>query len=264
TQMATEFGITGIETLTPKELEKRAELLIRHRDQLSDFLAIRRYRTMLVSAGLGPLLERADVIKLDPERLPNLLEAIFADRRASHIRSSSELATHAGTTLDAHRRQFAERDRKKIENDRAHVKAKLLQKQPLPGSNYGPRKTWTEMALLRHEFTKQRRFAPVRSLLARADRSIQSLNPCFMMSPLSLAKFVGARGPQFDLLIIDEASQMKPEDALGGMLRVKQIVVVGDQKQLPPTDFFNRSSESAADDDFEDIDDESILEACQK
>ena len=85
-----------------------------------------------------------------------------------------------------------------------------------------------------------------------------------MMSPLSLAKFVGARGPQFDLLVIDEASQMKPEDALGGMLRVKQIVVVGDQKQLPPTDFFNRSGESAADDDFEDIDDESILEACQK
>ena len=57
---------------------------------------------------------------------------------------------------------------------------------------------------------------------------------------------------------------MKPEDALGGMLRVKQIVVVGDQKQLPPTDFFNRSSESAPDDDFDYIDDESIPEGCQK
>jgi len=80
----------------------------------------------------------------------------------------------------------------------------------------------------------------------------------------SLAKFVATDALQFDLLVIDEASQMRPEDALGGMLRVKQIVVVGDQKQLPPTDFFNRSSETAADDDFEDIDDESILEVCQK
>jgi superfamily I DNA and/or RNA helicase len=85
-----------------------------------------------------------------------------------------------------------------------------------------------------------------------------------MMSPLSLAKFIGVGGPQFDLLIIDEASQMKPEEALGAMLRAKQVVVVGDKKQLPPTDFFSRSSESAADDDFEDIDDESVLEACEK
>ena len=69
--------------------------------------------------------------------------------------------------------------------------------------------------------------------------------------------------------MIDEASQMRPEDALGGLLRVKQIVVVGDQKQLPPTDFFNRSggddtSGAAEEEDFEDVDDEFIPEACQK
>src|ERR1700680_973603 len=93
------------------------------------------------------------------------------------------------------------------------------------------------MALLRNEFSKQRRFTPVRSLLTRAGQSIQALKACFMMSPLSLAKFVASGTLTFDLLVIDEASQMKPEDALGGMLRVNQIVVVGDQKQLPPTVF---------------------------
>ena len=67
------------------------------------------------------------------------------------------------------------------------------------------------------------------------------LKPCFMMSPLSLAKFLKPSEVGFDLLVIDEASQMRPEDALGGMLRAKQIVVVGDPKQLPPTDFFMRS-----------------------
>ena len=101
---------------------------------------------------------------------------------------------------------------------------------------------------------------------SRGGRAIQDLKPCFMMSPLSLAKFL-PRTMTFDLLVIDEASQMKPEDALGGMLRAKQIVVVGDPKQLPPTDFFNRSSETSpadTDDDFEDVDDESILEGCEK
>src|SRR5262245_49544534 len=70
----------------------------------------------------------------------------------------------------------------------------------------------------------------------------------------------------FDIVAIDEASHMRPEDALGALLRSKQIVVDGDQKQLPPTDFFSRSGESGADDDedVEDLDDESILESCQK
>jgi very-short-patch-repair endonuclease len=122
------------------------------------------------------------------------------------------------------------------------------------------------MALLGNEIAKQKRFVPVRTLLAQAGKSIQALKPCFMMSPLSLAKFMKAGSLCFDILVIDEASQMRPEDALGAMLRSKQIVVVGDQKQLPPTDFFARSGEGAAgdDDDFEDLDDESILESCQK
>ena len=77
-----------------------------------------------------------------------------------------------------------------------------------------------------------------------------------MVSPLSLAKFLPAGSIEFDVLVIDEASQMKPEDALGGLLRTRQVVVVGDQKQLPPTDFFARSgggdaTASAEDEDFD-------------
>ena len=263
-RMTNEFGINNLDDLAPKELVKRTEALIDHADELSDFLAIRRHRTTLVDSGLGSFLARADELKLGQERLPGLLATIVADHSAERMCSSSVLARNSGVTLDARRRQFAERDRKKIENDRAFVRTILLQKQPLPGSNYGPRKTWTEMALLNNEFSKQKRFTPVRSLLARSGQTIQALKPCFMMSPLSLAKFVRSGALHFDLLVIDEASQMKPEDALGGMLRVKQIVVVGDQKQLPPTDFFNRSTEVTDDDEFEDIDDESILEGCQK
>ena len=139
---------------------------------------------------------------------------------------------------------------------RLQVRAKLLQRQPFGGTNVGRKSSWTEMALLSNEFGKQTRFTPVRSILARAGRSVQALMPCFMMSPLSLAKFIPAKALEFDLLVIDEASQMRPEDALGGMLRAKKIVVVGDQKQLPPTDFFSRSTEPGSEEEFEDIDDE--------
>ena len=168
--------------------------------------------------------------------------------------------------MENRRKQFAEKDRAKIRDDRNRIKGRLLLRQPLAGVNFGKKKTWTEMALLKNELEKQKRFVPVRTLLAQAGRSIQALQPCFMMSPLSLAKFLKAGSLTFDILVIDEASQMRPEDALGAMLRSKQIVVVGDPKQLPPTDFFSRSGDSGSDEDedFEDLDDESILESCQK
>ena len=181
-------------------------------------------------------------------------------------RLAGALQDNTGSSLETRRKQFAEKDRSKIKDDRLRIKAKLLTNRPLPGSNFGKKKTWTEMALLGNEIAKQKRFVPVRTLLAQAGRSIQALKPCFMMSPLSLAKFMKAGSLSFDILVIDEASQMRPQDALGAMLRSKQIVVVGDQKQLPPTDFFARSGDGGSGDeeDFEDLDDQSILESCQK
>jgi hypothetical protein len=67
------------------------------------------------------------------------------------------------------------------------------------------------------------------------------MTPCLMMSPLSVAQYLPRTPGLFDLLVIDEASQMRPEDALGAIARARQVVVVGDQKQLPPTSFFDRA-----------------------
>ena len=61
-----------------------------------------------------------------------------------------------------------------------------------------------------------------------------------LMSPISVAKFLPPGSVEFDLLVIDEASPVRPEDALGLVARAKQILVVGDNKQLPPTSFFDR------------------------
>lgn len=69
------------------------------------------------------------------------------------------------------------------------------------------------------------------------------------MSPISVAQFLPPGTLTFDLLVIDEASQVRPEDALGAIARTTQIVVVGDNKQLPPSSFFDRltSEENEAD-----------------
>ena len=60
-----------------------------------------------------------------------------------------------------------------------------------------------------------------------------------MMSPLSIANYLPPGAFTFDLIIFDEASQVRPVDALGAIARGQQVVVVGDSKQLPPTSFFD-------------------------
>ena len=87
------------------------------------------------------------------------------------------------------------------------------------------------------------------------------LKPCFPMSPMSVAQYLEADHPPFDVVVFDEASQIPVWDAVGALARGRQAVVVGDPKQLPPTSFFARGEdESIAEDDIEDL--ESILEEC--
>jgi superfamily I DNA and/or RNA helicase len=123
------------------------------------------------------------------------------------------------------------------------------------------RKDYTGLVLIRHELSKKQRHLPVRTLLERAGRSIQQMKPCFMMSPLSVAQFLKPGGLRFDLLVIDEASQMRPEEALGSIARAEQLAIVGDPMQLPPTSFFEVADQVVDSDEAEEIvDSESILD----
>jgi hypothetical protein len=96
-----------------------------------------------------------------------------------------------------------------------------------------------QLQLVQREARKKSRIKPVRQLLRQGSDVIQLIKPCFMMSPLSVAQFADPNEVHFDLLVFDEASQITPADAVGAFIRADRVVVVGDSKQLPPTDFFS-------------------------
>ena len=77
----------------------------------------------------------------------------------------------------------------------------------------GPVKVWSEWALLRNEANKQTRHIPIRQLMQRAGRSVLAWKPCLMMSPLSVAQYLDPSCAPFDLVVMDEASQIRPEDS---------------------------------------------------
>jgi very-short-patch-repair endonuclease len=108
---------------------------------------------------------------------------------------------------------------------------------------------WNELI---RELNKKSRNTPIRKLLEKAKFAIQSIKPVFMMSPLSVATYLKPGAVKFDLVIFDEASQLKPVDAFGAIFRGKQVIVVGDDKQMPPTSFF----ETINDEDDEDMEED--------
>ena len=107
---------------------------------------------------------------------------------------------------------------------------------------------------------------PLRKLITEHGEDIQKIKPVFMMSPISVAQFLEPGKIEFDLLLIDEASQVRPEDALGAVARSKQMVIVGDDKQLPPTTFFDTllSNDDGSTEDSQSIDVDSVLELGMK
>ena len=127
---------------------------------------------------------------------------------------------------------FSRRDR-----DRLPATAKMIKARHLAAL---PRGAMGEMAVIRGEIGRKRGHMAIRKLMSLAGKTIQEIKPILLMSPMSVAQFLPPGAIDFDLVVFDEASQVRPEDALGVIARAKQIVVVGDRKQLPPTSFFAR------------------------
>ncbi|MBQ4846001.1 DUF3320 domain-containing protein [Pseudoalteromonas sp. MMG005] len=108
-----------------------------------------------------------------------------------------------------------------------------------------------EMEVLMRELGKKSRHLPIRQLLTKAGNAVQQIKPIFMMSPMSISTYLEQGAVDFDLVIFDEASQITAPDALGALMRGKQVIVVGDSKQMPPSDLFGKSVQ-LTDDDVED------------
>ncbi len=136
--------------------------------------------------------------------------------------------------------RFRQLDLNLFQHNRAMVAEAHWQR--LPGGQGGG-----QIGILRREFEKKRRHLPLRKLMTEAGNAILQIKPVFMMSPLSIAKFIPPGSVRFDLVIFDEASQVRPVDALGAILRAAQAVAVGDRRQLPPTSFFDRMADEDSD-----------------
>ncbi|MCX5969749.1 MAG: DUF4011 domain-containing protein [Cyanobacteria bacterium] len=264
---------TTVEAIPHLQLSGWLQQVCSMRDSFPDWVRIHQLRESLPSVSEQQLADQLMVSGLAAE----LWEPLY---RWNLVRSQLSLISEEvpaiqglrGADQVARRERFHRVEDQIRELDRAEVIARIHRMpEELPiGVNRGLKGGFTEMSLIANEAVKQKRHRPLRHLFQDAGQALRGLKPCWMMSPSTVASLIPREAiEQFDLVIIDEASQMAPERAFGVISRARQCVVVGDPKQLPPTSFFQRTtssedSEQNEEVDTEALDEESILDLCTK
>jgi hypothetical protein len=241
-------SVLGDEEPAHHELSKVADwlkLVAASTDKYTGWAALQKAHTDIVKAGLRDIAERIRTGTLAADKAATELRFARAEQLWNAARESSPQLRDM-SELDRHQlvAEFANLERERLKENVTSIVAGHLAQVPQGAMG--------EMKIIRGEIGKKRGHIALRKLFSSAGNALQRIKPVMLMSPISVAQYVPPGALSFDLLIIDEASQVRPEDALGAIARASQIVVVGDQKQLPPSSFFAR----LLSDDAEDVTDE--------
>ena len=243
-----EHEATGLETL-----RKRAQEARDAQDTLLSWSVYQRARVAVQNSHGAPVLTALDEHGMSATNLSEAYEwALCRSLAAVVYRRHPELNELNSWQLGNHRTEFQELEARLQELECARIAYELYSRPVENGVSFGGPSAFTEKALIQNQLTLQRSSATLRNVLRRAGTALRQLKPCFMMSPTTVAELLPRESGLFDIVIIDEASQMLPCDALGAIARGRQAVIVGDPKQLPPSTYFQGSAAAAMGDDDED------------
>jgi len=236
-----------------ERLQNRMRDLAGAQSKLNSWCAWRRVRGQAVSLGLLPLVEAIEAGIVPSKQARQAVETNYCRWwAAGQIDQHPMLRQFVSVEHEQKILHFRELDDKVRKLTSAYIRARI--RQGSVGKEDAKRNS--EYGVIRRELEKKTRHKPLRQLISETSSAITSLTPCLLMSPLSIAQYLPADQPPFDLVIFDEASQITTWDAIGAIARGKQTVVAGDPKQLPPTSFF-----SAAQSQDEEIGDDEDLES---
>ncbi len=210
--------------------------------------------------GLGPLVRAVEDGVIASTDLVRVFEANYARWWIGcAVDVAPRLRSFVAAQHETRIERFRALDTRMLELASRLARARLA--TAIPGA--AQRQHDPEFAVLTRELAKRQRHLPVRQLAQKMPKALRQLTPCLMMSPLSVAQYLPANTAQFDLVIFDEASQIPTWDAVGVVGRGRQVIIVGDPKQLPPTSFFERgSSDGGGNVEVETQDLDSILDEC--
>jgi hypothetical protein len=218
-----------------------------------EWFAYRSARAKLAKHGLDAAIDFCIEQQVPAEKVPSvvkraLLRSWADDVIRKDLRMRPQLARDRSALVD----EYRDLDRHLIHGATSDIIRAANARRPSAA-------TIGEPGVIRREGMKKARHLPVRELIARTRTTSLAIKPCFMMSPLAVSQYLPA-DMNFDVVIFDEASQVTPGDAINCIYRGKALILAGDDKQLPPTSFFERVQEDIGNDETDIADFQSVLE----
>ncbi|XZF16232.1 DUF3320 domain-containing protein [Chitinophagaceae bacterium MMS25-I14] len=227
-------------------------------DQLKDWYNWRQAREKANAAGLSPLIAACENGAVEITNLTNSFkEALYRSCTEYIIALNPHLAAFNGKIFEEKIRKFAAISAQFEQLTQQELYARLASR--LPAFTQEAAQS-SEMGILQKAIRNNGRAMSIRRLFDSIPNLLPRLNPCMLMSPISVAQYFDAGNTKFDLVVFDEASQMPTCEAVGAIARGNTVIVVGDPKQLPPTNFFSTNNFDEDNADKEDL--ESILDDC--
>lgn len=226
------------ELLTLEEIRGKVSELRSRLDELQSWIDFKRIEADLEGWGLGGFLRRLMEARPEASRLLDIFhKSMYSGLLDQIFQEEPILGGFRGRRHEELIREFQELDQRFIALSASRVIEKANEQKPQGVFLQAPD---SEIAILRREALKKSRHMPIRNLFERIPNLLKRLKPCLLMSPISVSQFLSPK-LRFDLVIFDEASQICTEDAVGAIYRGNQLIVAGDNRQLPPTPFFQYS-----------------------
>ncbi len=237
------FGTSDVSHASLTSIGEKLATWIASDEQLSKYAAYNGRAKDAATLGVSQVVDRLQDGRVQTSDVIPYFEMAFYEAILRHQHAQdADLARFDGEVHSRLVGEFAALDKNRIRLSRLDV-VKAHHRNIPAVSGLGP------VGILRGEMARRRNHMPIRQLMQKASLAIQALKPVFMMSPLSIAQFLPPGVLEFDMLVMDEASQIQPVDALGAIARAKQVVVVGDERQLPPTKFFSKMTSGGSEED---------------
>lgn len=228
-----------LKTLPFSQSYEKVASCMQHFDQLEFWINFRKVRAQCCKTVLKNYIETIEEQEQFDDIKGSFLRTFYLKILDHIFFTESSLSGFQRNSHENVIKHFREDDEKQLTAAQARLRSMLIEQ--LPSSNSLIRVN-DELSVLQKELNKRQKHMPLRKLFQKIPNLLMKLKPCFMMSPLSVSYFLEAETYHFDLVIFDEASQILPEDAIGAILRGKQVIIAGDIKQMPPTNFFGSSS----------------------
>lgn len=242
-------------------LQERCSLWQQQLNGLKAWCYWRSVRKEALSLNLQPLIDAYETQGLATEKLQDAFTRGYYQWWCDAIIGSEPaLCGFFSSAFEDKISQFKKIDDKYTLLTKKEIQMRVAAKLP-KGQADNPN---SEMGLLRRQLQRKVGHLPVRSLIQKIPNLLPRLKPCLLMSPISVAQYLDPSHSAFDIVVFDEASQIPVWDAVGAIARGKEAIIVGDPKQLPPTNFFSRADNGdGADADDNLVEDmESILDDC--